>query len=162
MTNTNRGFTLIEILIVLLVLSILMAIAVPSIMGVANKMKVRSLDSKIEAIEEAAVVYAQENSNKIKSRYGVCKSNSSYCECAQENTDCKYKFTMTVDELIHAGVYETEKTDDLDTTCDVTDPRDAKKCLDCVQILIKLDDDYKNATAEIKIEDIKDGKAICN
>ncbi len=164
----KRGFTLVEILTVLVILSILMAVAVPSIMGISKKLKIRGLESKVEAIEEAAVVYAQNNSNKIKAQLGgSCKQPGSHCECEKHdeatNTwkDCKYVFTKTVDELIELGAYKTEKGNDLDSTCDVVDPRDANYCLDCVLVTIKLDDDYKTATADLNIDDIKDGKTVC-
>lgn len=177
MNKNKNGFTLIEILIVIVVLSILMAIAVPSIMGVSNKMKTRSLESKIEAIEEAAVIYAQDNSNKIKSQIltknnaTTCKSDQTgrdgkkWCQCdpnSKTSNDCKFVFTMTVDELIHLGAYETEKEDELDSVCDIPDPRNNGMCLDCVPIEVQLDDDYKSATAKLEIDDIKDGKTVCN
>lgn len=161
--NKKSGFTLIELLTVILIIALLMAIAVPSIMAISNKMKDRGLDSKIGAIEQAAVNYAQNNSNKIKSDLGgVCNSNSSVCECANGNTDCKYVFTMTVDRLIEVGAYETEKNVDDNSVCDVSDPRDSSKCLDCVSITIKLDDDYKSASAYLNKDDIVDGKTVCN
>lgn len=165
----KNGFTFVELLVVLLILSILMVIAVPSIMSMSNKMKARGLNSKIEAIESATIVYVQKNSNSIKSDLGgTCKSNTEHCECAKERNecdedgtncvkvlyDCKYKFKMTVDELIEKGGYESENPDSEDSVCDIADPTDPSKCLDCAVIEIGLDDDYKSATAHIQKETI--------
>ncbi len=143
-----------------------MAIAVPGVMAISKRLKERGLESKKDAISEAAVVYAQENSNKIKAKLGTCTEPNDHCECDRRDengnyTDCKYYFTITVDDLIRVSAYKTEKSGKDTAVCDVTDPRDSSLCLDCVPILVKLDDDYKNATAEIKTEDIKDGKTVC-
>ena len=165
--ENKRGFTLVELLTVIMILGILMAVAVPSIMGISKKLKNRGLDSKIDAITQAAVVYAQENSNKIKAKLGgSCKENNDHCECTETDsegrpTDCKYVFTMTADDLISIGAYKSEKSDESTNTCDIEDPRNSGFCLDCVKITVKLDDDYKNATAEINKDDVKDATTTC-
>jgi len=165
--NKKKGFTLVELLGTMLILSLLMALAVPSIMTISNKIKERSLKTKIESIEESAVVYAQNNSNKIKSeihsKYNAtgCTKNSDFCECANGSLDCKYIFYMTVDELVEKGAFKTEKLEEDINLCDVEDPTDNEKCLDCVQVKILLDDDYKSADAYLNMEDIVDGKTYC-
>lgn len=168
MKDNKFGFTLVELLTVILILGLLMTVAVPSIMGISKKLKIRGLESKVEAIEKAAVVYTQENSNKIKGKLGgSCKEENDHCTCDRFNEttgryeDCKYFFTMSVDELIGEGAYKSEKEGSSDDVCDVVDSRDGDYCLDCVLIYIELDDDYKTATAHINIDDIKDGKTIC-
>lgn len=167
-TNKKRGFTLVELLVVIFILGVLMVIAVPGIMSISTKMKDRGLDSKIEAIEEAAVVYAQENSNKIKSDILKAHPGATKCKSSQKNSDgtywcwcdpdskdskgnpvsedCKFIFTLTLDDLIKEGKYKSETPDDL-SACDVADPTNSNNCLDCVPIEIRLDDDYKSATA---------------
>lgn len=163
---SKRGFTLVELLVVVFILGLLVVIAVPSITSISNRIKTRGLDSKIEAIEDAAIVYVQENSNQFKKKYGgVCKSPSKNCECEKnlgdgKYDDCKFVFTLTVDELISQNQYKSE-TPNEPKKCDVSDPRDSSKCLDCVPITVKLDDDYKSVTAKLDEKDIKDNKAIC-
>ncbi len=164
MKNNKKGFTLVELLTVICILAILMAIAVPGILTISNKMKDRGLNSKLEAIEEAAVIYVQENSNQIKKELqrkhhiSDCKSNSEICVChptsysGKVSQDCKYKFTMTVKELITEKAYKSENTKNESKTCAVADPNNAEYCLDCAIIYIELDDDYKNATAKIDRE----------
>ncbi len=161
MKNNKKGFTLVELLVVVCILAILMAIAVPGILKISGRMKERGLNSKLEAIEEAAVIYVQENSNQIKkelqkkSGQRDCKNNSSICKCNPTNyqgkpsQDCKYYYTMTVKELIQKKAYKSENTKNAAKTCAVVDPMDAGFCLDCAVIYIELDDDHKNATAKI-------------
>jgi len=162
--NNKKGFTLVELLVVICILAILMAIAVPGILKISGRMKERGLNSKLEAIEEAAVIYVQENSNQIKKelqkKSGIsdCKSNSSICKCNPTNyqgkvsQDCKYYYTMTVKELIQKKAYKSENTKNESKVCAVVDPIDSSKCLDCAVIYIELDDDHKNATAKIDRE----------
>ncbi len=153
--NNKKGFTLVELLAVIGVLAILMTIAVPGILSISNKMKERGLNSKLEAIEEATVIYVQQNSNQIKkelqTKYGLssCTSNNSMCKCSNGNDDCKYYFTMTIKELINKKAYTSENTNNDTNTCEVADPTDSTSCLDCVVIYIELDDDYKSAVATI-------------
>lgn len=153
----KKGFTIIELLSVLLILSILMAIAVPSIMAISNKMQLRGLEKKIEAIESAAVVYTQNNSNKIKREIAgsdKCNKVTPWCECEKPN-DCKYIYKMTVNKLIEVGAYKSENPDNLENKCNVEDPTTPNRCLDNVEILIKLDDVYKTASAYIDKKNIK-------
>ncbi len=163
----KNGFTLVEILAVLVIIGVLMVVAVPSIFSISDKMKDKGLNSKIDSLEQAAVSYAHNHSNKIKSHLfngRACDQNKTMtcnsgeagknCKCVCDTTsissrdDCKYSFTITVDELIELGAYKSETPDDLNA-CDVVDPRDSNKCLDCVNIQISLDDDYESASAKI-------------
>lgn len=149
MKNDKRGFTLVELLTVILILGLLMAIAIPSIFAISSKMKNKAYDAKIDLIEKAAVVYAQENSNAIKNKLGTCTSNSSNCECTTKNgkTTCNYRYIITLDKLIDVGAFNSENKDRDDAVCDVLDPTNSDNCLDCGTILIKLDASYKTATA---------------
>lgn len=183
----KKGFTIIEILVVIVILALLMVIAVPSIMRMSGRMKDRGLTSKLEAIKDAAVNYTQGHSNQIKSQilkenpgqtactrsvartfdsatntyYANNSKGKRWCECANNTAgtsttsdDCKFVFEMTVDELIEKGAYKSEQTGTGGSSCDVTDPTREDRCLDCLRITIKLDDDYKSADAYVSDDDI--------
>ncbi|MBQ3021035.1 MAG: prepilin-type N-terminal cleavage/methylation domain-containing protein [Bacilli bacterium] len=57
----NKGFTLVEILSVIVLLSIVITLTVTISNDVGKNAKIKLLNSKIENIEKAAVLYGQEN-----------------------------------------------------------------------------------------------------
>ena len=75
----NKGFTLVELLGVIVLLGVIAAIAVPSVTGVSHLIQNNMLEKKVELMEEAAVLYGEDikgsiiNSDKHYKEY-VCKS----------------------------------------------------------------------------------------
>ena len=59
--NNKKGFTLVELLAVIVILGVLTAIAVPSVLGISKKIKSNMYDSKIKTIEVAAELWADDN-----------------------------------------------------------------------------------------------------
>ena len=57
----KNGFTLVELLAVLVIMGIIMTIAVPSVFKISSNMKVRYFCEKVSDIEKAALQYAQDN-----------------------------------------------------------------------------------------------------
>jgi type IV pilus assembly protein PilA len=60
--KNKRGFTLIELIVVLAVLAVIMAIAVPRFMGVQDKAKEDADKATLEMIAKAAELYYVRNS----------------------------------------------------------------------------------------------------
>src|SRR5690554_5467089 len=60
MRNKN-GFTLVELLAVIVILSLLIAIAVPSSITIGNKIKEKLLKDKLTLAEKSAILWAQDN-----------------------------------------------------------------------------------------------------
>lgn len=62
----NKGFSLIELLVVLVILSAIISIAIPSITSAVERNKQKTNDKKIEIIISQAEEYASIYKNKIK------------------------------------------------------------------------------------------------
>lgn len=87
----KNGFTLVEVISVIALLGLIIGIAVPSVVISGNKAKERTLNSKIENIEKAAVMYGQDNrANFTNSNCDLCKGITN-CYC--------YDGTITVGNL---------------------------------------------------------------
>lgn len=75
----KNGFTLVELLSVLVLISLLMGIAIPGINRISKNMKTKSYNEKKELIESAAVLWGQDNKTLL-----------------QANNDCK----LSTDEIV--------------------------------------------------------------
>lgn len=62
----NKGFTLVELLAVLIVLTTILLIAIPSITSSVERNKQKIKNKKIEVIESAAVEYGSKYKNKFE------------------------------------------------------------------------------------------------
>lgn len=74
MKNKN-GFTLVELLAVIVVLAIIITIAVPSAISISNKIKAKMEETKRQMIVDAAKLYGQENPSSVVNSIDNC-SNS--------------------------------------------------------------------------------------
>lgn len=63
----NKGFTLVELLAVIVILAIVSLVAVPSINGLLRKSRTNMFCKKVESIEAAAKYYAQDNLSDLAS-----------------------------------------------------------------------------------------------
>ena len=61
----KKGFTLVEILVVVALISVIMIIAIPSIMSVNKKMNEREFAAKKELIISAAEMYGKDNKDSL-------------------------------------------------------------------------------------------------
>ena len=63
--NNKKGFTLVELLAVISVLAIIISIAVPASIAISNRSKRKMHNTKVEMIEKAAALYAQDNPGDV-------------------------------------------------------------------------------------------------
>ena len=61
----KKGFTLVELLAVLVIIGIITGIATGSFSKIIDGIHEKMLDTKIKTIEEAAIIYGQDNLNNI-------------------------------------------------------------------------------------------------
>lgn len=66
--NNKKGFTLVELLAVIVILGVLTAIAVPSVLGISKKIKTDMYESKIKTIEVAAELWADDHKSDCLSQ----------------------------------------------------------------------------------------------
>lgn len=74
----NKGYTLVELLAVFVILGIIIMISVPAITGVINSSKDKSYDQQVKILENAARTYMSENSTLLPdsgSSYNVTIDN---------------------------------------------------------------------------------------
>ena len=142
----KKGFTLVEILAVLSLIAIIMVLGISSLPALSKSLKQRLYDHKIKLLEKSAIIFAQNNKNRIKRVVRVdCTSTiENKCECSGGN--CYYIYDTTPDELIEEGYYKSENN----PSCGVLDPRDMSTCLDNYAIRIRLGAKNKSIFAKFR------------
>lgn len=69
--NRNRGFTLIEIMVVMVILGLLVAIVAPNIMGRSDQAKVTVAETQLSNIANALDLYRLDNSHYPSTQQGL-------------------------------------------------------------------------------------------
>jgi len=88
----NKGFSLIELLIVVAVIGILAAIAIPAYLGQQTKARRQAGSENIQALGTAMELYYQEHSN-----YGTDCSDTDACKTQYKSFQPKTNYTFSVD-----------------------------------------------------------------
>jgi len=105
----NKGFTLIEVLLVVVLLGLIIGIAVPGVMRANKRTKEKSLVSKIDSIESAAILFGQEIENN--SKYTIMYSDETdYCLVCKDKVNCYcLNYEITVQDLLDKEMLEAEE-----------------------------------------------------
>ena len=125
----KKGFTLVELLAVIAVLSVIMSVALFSIVRIRNDSLKNIVDTKIDLIEQAAILYGQENPNEltIDAEENGCTNKIITTENKAGNETeftINYCLIKTAGELIDEGYFNSgdldEENGNLDLINDVT------------------------------------------
>ncbi len=76
--NNRNGFTLVELLAVVVLLSVLLVMAVPAVLSFTNRMKQDMFCNKVDTVIKSAQLYGQDNMASI-SNERIGKSTSDSC-----------------------------------------------------------------------------------
>lgn len=96
----KKGFTLIEILSIIILLSVLLVLIIPNITELSSHSKISLRDSKIQTLVTAGEKYGNSNINK----YQNCDSNSSLVQLKDE---C----SVPVESLVEKGYMTADEND---------------------------------------------------
>ena len=142
----NKGFTLMELLGVIVVLGIISAIAVPSIGAITNVIKRNMLDKKVTIIEEAATLLGED----IKA--SIIDSNLRYKEYPCRS----FIVSNLVPDYLDKDNDNVCLTNDTNGLGCIEDPSDNNKYLDKLELIIY----YKNKRINAKVD--KDNNLTCS
>lgn len=99
----EQGFTLVELLASLAIISILVVIAVPAYNNISSQTRIASLENKKKAITNSMLNYAN------KYLLDDIKPESKKCEDTTEDGCC---MTFTIEYMIYNGIYYTTEKDE--------------------------------------------------
>ena len=63
----KKGFTLIEILSTIVLIALLLGLGIPGVMKISDNMKKRSYNTKVNLIEQAGILWGQDNKTRLQS-----------------------------------------------------------------------------------------------
>ncbi|MFR5856739.1 MAG: type II secretion system protein [Bacilli bacterium] len=106
----KKGFTLVELLAVIAILAIVITIGLISVTRIRENALKKIVATKIEQIEQAAILYGQENPEELTSDNDNCKGVITTENKAGDKTE--YNITIctikTAGELINAGFFDSK------------------------------------------------------
>lgn len=94
----NKGFTLVEILSVIVLISLLLGIGIPGISRISQNMKVKAMEKKIELVEQAGILWGQDNK-------AMLQSNECFIDDAGTVASCKQ---VSISKLIDEDYLDSE------------------------------------------------------
>ena len=146
----NRGFTLIEILAVIVLISLIVIIAIPSVKSISTKSKRKLFNTKVKIVEEAVNLWGENNISCFETGCDVLSD----CQEIENNTKkCKTTFGLLAKNNIIN--YDGE----VDGVSYVVNPIDSSNMNDYV-IDVFLDKKNNVITSELDLDSITDSEII--
>ena len=122
----KSGFTLVELLAVIVILALLLSIAIPGVITMASRIQGNMFCSKVENIEKAAQMWGEDNYDAINLATGKTQ-------------------TVTVATLIQKSYLKKDDEKTTDSSLFIRDPRDDTSLLNKeVKVFIKNSRIYAN------------------
>lgn len=140
MMKNKKGFTLSEILAVIIILSLLLVIAVPASQGIASKVNEKLLSTKKSVSLSAAILWGQDNLS--------CFQATNVCSILQNESPCDSNFYCRSISLASLAAEGYIEYDDEDKKL-ITNPVN-KKSMNDLRVVIKVHKENKNVTGFYK------------
>ena len=137
----KKGFTLVELLVVLVIMAIISAIGFAGVTAVQKNIKKNLWEAKIELILSGAKNYGEDNKNKLKET-NICNVNGEEKE---------YCITKTVQFLLDNNYIKTDEEDNdgkAIITNDTLDEDDTNYIVNNKEVKIYLEDNTIYATMD--------------
>lgn len=137
----NKGFTLVELLVVLVIMAIISAIGFAGVTAVQKNIKKNLWEAKIELILSGAKNYGEDNKNKFKET-DICNINGTVKE---------YCITKDVQFLLDNNYIKTDEEDNdgnVIITNDTLDEDDSNYIVNEKDVKIYLEDNTIYATMD--------------
>ena len=77
---SKKGFTLVEVLAVVVILSIILSMATFGVMNIRRNSLQKLVDTKISNLESSAILYGQENQDELVEKCNVDEVSYDFCK----------------------------------------------------------------------------------
>ena len=102
MIKDKKGLTLVELLAVIVLISLLLGLGIPGINRIRQNMNKKSLNTKVKLIEQAAVLWGQDNKTMLQKD-----------DCSDVDNENKKCYQIKIEELIIEDYLESESHNEI-------------------------------------------------
>ena len=102
MIKDKKGLTLVELLAVIVLISLLLGLGIPGINRIRQNMSKKSLNTKVKLIEQAAVLWGQDNKTMLQKD-----------DCSDVDNENKKCYQIKIEELITEDYLESESYNEI-------------------------------------------------
>ncbi len=146
----KKGFTLVELLAVIIILTLVITIAFVSVTRVREESLKRVVETKVEQIEQAAILYGQENPNVIKTS---CTNHEKTVVEATNYTP-SFCITVTAGVLIDNNFFESSYLDEVNGKTDLINDVTGKSMREDTVIIYRRNNRIYSIIDEVKSNEV--------
>ncbi len=146
----KNGFTLVELLAVIIILTLVITIAFVSVTRVREESLKRVVETKVEQIEQAAILYGQENPNVIKTS---CTNHEKTVVEATNYTP-SFCITVTAGVLIDNNFFESSYLDEVNGKTDLINDVTGKSMREDTVIIYRRNNRIYSIIDEVKSNEV--------
>ena len=146
----KNGFTLVELLAVIIILTLVITIAFVSVTRIREESLKKVVETKVEQIEQAAILYGQENPNVIKTS---CTDHEKTVVEATNYTP-SFCITVTAGVLIDNNFFESSYLDEVNGKTDLINDVTGKSMREDTVIIYRRNNRIYSIIDEVKSNEV--------